>query len=213
MNDRSDTSHRRRPFPPAVVVVLALALMLAACAGQDEPQTRGAGDPAPPQAAEQARSILSEEIADRREQVMAGSHLTIPAIGVSTPLINLGLNEDHTMEVPSDFDLAGWYRYSPTPGEAGPAVIAGHVDSHTGPAVFYRLTDLQPGDEVQVGKADGTTETFTVDRVEQHPKHAFPHEDVYGDTDDSQLRLITCGGIFDQAENAHRDNIIVYASG
>lgn len=156
---------------------------------------------------------MVEEIADRREQIMTGADLTIPAIGVSTPLITLGLNADHTMEVPADFDVAGWYRYSPTPGEPGPAVIAGHVDSRTGPAVFYRLTDLRPGDEVHVARGDGASTTFTVDRVEQHPKAAFPHDAVYGDTQDPQLRLITCGGLFDEAENAHRDNIIVYASG
>lgn len=190
-----------------------LGLVLAACAGQDEPPAGAADDPAPPQAAEEARSIVAEEIADRRQQAMAGAQLDIPAIGVSTPLIALGLNDDHTMEVPTDFDEAGWYRYSPTPGEAGPSVIAGHVDSHTGPAVFYRLTDLQPGDEVRIGQGDGTTATFTVDRVEQHPKDAFPHDEVYGDTDDPQLRLVTCGGVFDAAERSHRDNVIVYASG
>lgn len=143
---------------------------------------------------------------------MEGATLEIPAIGVSTPLVSLGLDEQQAMEVPTDFAKAGWYRHSPTPGETGPSVVAGHVDSRTGPAVFYRLTDLQPGDEVHVRRGDGTTATFAVERVEQHPKDAFPHDEVYGDTEGPELRLITCGGLFDRARGAHRDNIIVYAS-
>lgn len=197
----------------------ALALLLSACGEADTTTSEEppAGDPAPPPSADAderavAAEAIAEQVAQRREEAMAGSALEIPAIGVSTPLISLGLNEDQSMEVPTDFALAGWYRYSPTPGEPGPAVIAGHVDSHTGPAVFFRLTDLQPGDEVSVKSADGTTATFAVQRVEQHPKDAFPHDEVYGDTSGPELRLITCGGVFDPAQRSHRDNIIVYAS-
>lgn len=196
-----------------MVVVTLAALLLSACAGQsDQAGQANPGDPAPPQqATDAARTAVTEEIAQRREQAMAGARVEIPAIDVSTSLVSLGLNDDRTMEVPTDFAAAGWYRYSPTPGEDGPSVVAGHVDSHTGPAVFYRLTELQPGDEVQVDGAEGPT-TFVVDRVEQHPKDAFPHQEVYGDTPGPQLRLITCGGVFDEAQRAHRDNIIVYAS-
>lgn len=196
-----------------MVVVTLAALLVSACAGQsDQAGQANPGDPAPPQqATDETRTAVTEEIAQRREQAMAGARVEIPAIDVSTSLVSLGLNDDRTMEVPTDFAAAGWYRYGPTPGEDGPSVIAGHVDSHTGPAVFYRLTELQPGDEVQVDGAEGPT-TFVVDRVEQHPKDAFPHEEVYGDTPGPQLRLITCGGVFDEAQRAHRDNIIVYAS-
>lgn len=211
LNRRVATVHRRRGYPPAVAVVLAVAFVLVGCQGSGGP---GAGDPAPPQAQEvdQARSVLSEEVADRREQSMAGATVEIPAIGVSASVTALGLNEDGTMEVPTDFAEVGWYRYGPTPGEVGPAVVAGHVDDHTGPAVFYRLADLERGDEVHVRRADGTTASFQVRRVEQHPKDAFPHDAVYGDTDEPELRLITCGGVFDRAERSHRDNIIVYAT-
>lgn len=195
-----------------------LALLLAACGAQDEPSGAAeqpgeppAGDPAPPQS-DEARTAVLEEVAQRREAAMEGATLEIPAIGVSTSLISLGLDEEQAMEVPTDFAEAGWYRHSPTPGETGPSVVAGHVDSRTGPAVFFRLTDLQPGDEVHVRRADGTTATFAVQRVEQHPKDAFPHDEVYGDTEGPELRLITCGGLFDRARGAHRDNIIVYAS-
>lgn len=194
--------------------MLSLLALLGACTGQADPAPADQADPVPvaPAQADEARAVVSEAVAERREQAMAGATLEVPAIGVSTPLISLGLNEDGTMEVPEDFAEVGWYRYSPTPGEDGPAVLAGHVDSHTGPAVFYRLTDLQPGDEVRVTGAEGTTTTFEVQRVEQHPKDAFPHEAVYGDTAGPELRLITCGGVFDRAEQAHRDNIIVYAA-
>lgn len=210
------TPRRRRARPPAVVLVVLLSLLLAACgAGEQDESGPAAGDPAPPQTAD-AHGVTSvavaEEVAQRREEMMAGATLEIPAIGVSAPVISLGLDENRAMEVPTNFAEAGWYRYSPTPGETGPSVIAGHVDSHTGPAVFFRLTDLKPGDEVHVRRADGTTSTFAVQRVEQHPKDAFPHEEVYGDTAGPELRLITCGGVFDRAQRAHRDNIIVYAS-
>lgn len=210
MNGATKDLNRRRAVPPAVVVVVFLALLLAAC-GDDGPPP---GDPAPPQPEEKAAvaAALSEEVAERREEIIAGSTVEVPAIGVSRPLISLGLNDDQTMEVPTDFDDVGWYRYSPTPGEDGPSVIAGHVDSHTGPAVFFRLSELTPGDQVHVRRGDGTQVTFVVDRVEQHPKDAFPHDEVYGDTPGPELRLITCGGVFDPAERAHRDNIIVYAS-
>ena len=93
----------------------------------------------------------------------------------------------------------------------GPAVLAGHVDSTAGPAVFWRLRDLAPGDEVLVDRADGTTARFTVTRVERHPKDAFPTDEVYGPTTGAELRLITCGGEFDRAARSYRDNVVVFA--
>lgn len=136
----------------------------------------------------------------------------IPAIGVASELVDLGLNEDRTLEVPSDPDLAGWYTGRPPPGAIGPAIIAGHVDSYDGPAVFYRVRDLAPGDDVLVHRADGSTARFTVDRVEQHPKDDFPTGAVYGPTDEATLRLITCGGPFDRRRSSYDDNIVVYAT-
>lgn len=157
-------------------------------------------------------SSYSETRAQEGEAAIAGSALDIPAIGVSTPLLSLGLNADRTMEVPRDFSRAGWYRYSPLPGELGPAVIAGHVSSRSGPGVFHRLHELSPGDVVHVRLPGRGTVTFAVERVEQYPKHAFPHDRVYGDTAGPELRLITCGGEFDRSQGAHRDNVVVYAS-
>lgn len=157
-------------------------------------------------------SEYAEARARQGEQAISGGRLDIPAIGVSTSLTSLGLNADRSMEVPSSFSQAGWYRYSPLPGDPGPAAIAGHVDSRSGPAVFYRLKELSPGDMINVRYRDGRTVTFAVDRVEQYPKDAFPHDRVYGDTAGPELRLITCGGEFDRSQNSHRDNIVVYAS-
>jgi hypothetical protein len=100
---------------------------------------------------------------------------------------------------------------SGTPGERGPAVIAGHVDSKRGPAVFFRLPDLGRGDRIFVDRADGTTAVFAAQRIERHDKATFPTDAVYGDTPDPQLRLITCGGKFDRKHRRYLDNVIVFA--
>ena len=137
--------------------------------------------------------------------------LQIPAIGVSTPLVKLGRLPDGSLEVPKDWDTAGWYDKGPRPGQPGPAVILGHVDSKTGPAVFYQLRALRPGDTVRVGLADGRVLVFRVQRVQRYPKDEFPTEAVYFPTLNRELRLITCGGEFDYAARSYLDNIVVYA--
>jgi sortase (surface protein transpeptidase) len=138
--------------------------------------------------------------------------LQIPAIAVSTPLVRLGRLPDGSIEVPKDWDTAGWYDRGPRPGQPGPAVILGHVDSTNGPAVFYRLRELRPGDIVRVGLADGRILVFRVQRVKRYPKDKFPTEAVYFPTLNRELRLITCGGEFDYARRSYRDNIVVYAT-
>ena len=138
--------------------------------------------------------------------------LQIPAIAVSTPLVRLGRLPDGSIEVPEDWDTAGWYNRGPRPGQPGPAVILGHVDSTAGPAAFYRLQALRPRDIVRVGLADGRTLVFRVQRLERYPKNEFPTEAVYFPTLDRELRLITCGGDFDYAKRSYVDNIVVYAT-
>ncbi len=142
--------------------------------------------------------------------------LEIPSIRVRSQLLRLGIAADGTLEVPPrgpTYDQAGWYRYSPTPGALGPAVIAGHVDSAAnGPSVFFRLGDLKPGDTVLVTRADGSVAVFAVDSVLRIHKARFPSELVYGDTDHAALRLITCGGNFDSASGHYVDNTVVLAS-
>jgi hypothetical protein len=140
--------------------------------------------------------------------------LVIPAIGVDTSLMSLGLNPDGTVEVPplKAGAPAGWYRNLRTPGEVGPAVMLGHVDTaHDGPAVFYRLRELRPGDVASVARADGTVAVFVVERVVEVPKTDFPTDDVYGPVGYPALRLVTCGGTFDHVRHEYRGNILVYA--
>ena len=142
-------------------------------------------------------------------------HLDIPAIGVSSDLLQLGLNPDHTLQVPplSRVSVAGWYRGSPTPGQLGPSVLLGHVDSaEYGAGVFFRLGKLRPGDTVTVRRTDRTTATFRVTRVASYPKDRFPTLEVYGNTNDAELRLITCGGAFDASARSYLNNIVVFAS-
>lgn len=139
--------------------------------------------------------------------------LDVPAIDVHVKqLIGLGYDAHGGLEVPMHFDDAGWFSAGPSPGQLGPAVIAGHVDSKAGPAVFYRLGELRRGDTIGVTRDDDTTATFVVDRVEEHPKDDFPTSEVYGNTTDrAELRLITCGGDFNHRTGHYADNIIVFA--
>lgn len=139
------------------------------------------------------------------------THLTIPDIGVDTALIQLGKNDDGTMQTPDSYEVVGWYKYSPTPGEIGPAVLVGHVDSYQGAAVFFRLKELRPGQKIAVTREDGTIATFSVTRSEQFDQDHFPTDAVYGNTDDAQLRLITCGGPFNHLSGEYTQNTVVFA--
>ena len=142
--------------------------------------------------------------------------IDIPAIGVESPLQHLGLTEEHTLVVPPPgptYDIAAWYKHSATPGEVGPSVIYGHVDSAAeGPSVFFDLGTLRPGDRVFVTRADGVRAAFEVDGVRSYPKEEFPTRKVYGKTDHAALRVITCGGPFDSAAGSYLENVVVYAS-
>lgn len=141
--------------------------------------------------------------------------LQINAIGLRSPLHGVGLDDDGTIETPEGerYDEAAWYKHSPTPGSIGPSIILGHVDSATdGPSIFYRLGDLTRGDKVSVTRADGTVARFSVDSVHRFAKDAFPTKLVYGDLDHAGLRLVTCGGEFDEVAGHYVDNVVVFAS-
>lgn len=223
------TKHTVSPARVLLAGLLLLGIVLAAasCASDDGPDPGGptasgeveGPDPGDVEAAsaEHAHGELSARDANGNQITDALDpgdpvNVSIPAIDVDSELVRLGLTRSRDMEVPEDFGLAGWYVHAPQPGDVGPAVIAGHVSSSGGPAVFYRLSQLETGDEVHVTRDDGERVTFVIDRVEQHPKDDFPTHDVYGDTDEPELRLITCGGEFDRDARSHRDNIIAYAS-
>lgn len=137
--------------------------------------------------------------------------VSIPAIGVRSSLERLGVDGRGELVAPSDPNRAGWFAAGVRPGDPGPAVIAGHVDSRTGPAVFTRLGELRPGARVTVTDARGGSASFVVDGVRTYPKSGFPTGDVYGPTPDAELRLITCGGDFDHAAGHYTANVVVFA--
>lgn len=141
--------------------------------------------------------------------------LDVPSIGIhGAQLVHLGLAKDGSISVPpvGANSPAGWFDGSPTPGQLGPSVILGHVDSATaGPAIFYRLATLKPGDSATITRADHTVAVFRVDSVEEYSKASFPTLQVFGNTDRAALRLITCGGKFNPAKASYESNIVVYA--
>ena len=217
---------RARPAATAGAVVLLtlltllMALALAGCAG---PRARYAGvsstvstaaQPRPEDGAAAVRDFRSVR-GYRRTPVPV--RLENARIGVDTALQRLGQDGGGAVEVPTgprQWEDAGWYagEGGTRPGDPGSAVILGHVDSTSGPAVFYRLRELRPGDRVEVVRAGGSRVSFTVDRVERYPKGRFPTDDVYYPTLTPRLRLVTCGGEFDPAAGSYRDNVIAFAS-
>jgi hypothetical protein len=203
----------RRPALPLAAVALA-GLLVAGCGGPGHspaaaPSRGGSATAAEPR---QPPGVAGFHSVRTYDQPALPVRLQIPAIAVSTPLVRLGRLPDGSIEVPHDWNTAGWYDRGPRPGQPGPAVILGHVDSKTGPAVFFRLRALRPRDVVRVGLADGRILVFRVQRVERYPKDKFPTEAVYLPTLNRELRLITCGGDFDYAAGSYRDNIVVYAT-
>ena len=146
------------------------------------------------------------------QKVAVPVRVRIPTIGVRSTLARLGRAPDGTVEVPRRWEQAGWYAGGFRPGQPGPAVVLGHVDSHNGRAVFYELRRLRPGATVLVDRADHTTARFRVTRVERYRKTRFPSDLVYFPTLEPSLRLVTCGGSFDPASGHYRDNVIVLAT-
>jgi hypothetical protein len=139
----------------------------------------------------------------------------IPAIGVDSKVLHLGITADGDLQVPSLYNQASdaaWYKYSATPGQIGVSVLEGHVDSYQGPAVFFRLGALRPGDRVVVQLADGATAVFRVTGVREYLKSRFPAKTIYGATDYAALRLITCGGAFDYTTGHYLSSTVVFAS-
>jgi sortase (surface protein transpeptidase) len=190
-------------------------LLAAGCAA-----ARGRGAEPPPAAAAQTTGSTAAGVdAARGFHSTRGYRATpvpvrieIPAIGVTSSLDRLGRAADKTVQVPSRWEVAGWYAAGTRPGDPGSAVILGHVDSRSGPAVFYRLRELRRGDLVEVARADGSTARFAVQRTEQYDKRRFPTDEVYYPTLTPALRLVTCGGEFDATAGHYRSNIIVFAT-
>ncbi|MDG4822956.1 class F sortase [Asanoa sp. WMMD1127] len=188
-----------------VAVLLALVGTLTASASQPVAVSPPVSGPAVPLAVDSFRSSRSYSA------VAPPVRLRIPDLGIDTSLGRLGRNRDGTVAVPADPAQAGWYAEGARPGQPGPAVILGHVDSTDGPGVFYDLTRLRAGTRVSVDRADGTRVEFRVTGQRQVAKTRFPTDLVYSPTLEPSLRLVTCGGTFDRTVGHYRDNVIVFA--
>ncbi|MFF2863055.1 class F sortase [Streptomyces rubiginosohelvolus] len=223
-NDEHSASHRRRTFVlTAAVTALLLTggLLLGLGIGRQQPAPPAAENKAgasespavrPPSA---GAGTSSPSGGGQRTEALSASRplsITIPAIDVTSPLEDLGLGKNRAMDTPRDPDKAGWYTPGPTPGSVGPSVIAGHVTWDGAPAVFFKLTELDPGDRIDVRRADGSTVAFTVDRTAVYPKDEFPTVEVYRNLDHAGLRLITCGGEYSASDSRYADNVVVYAT-
>ncbi|MVZ99270.1 class F sortase [Actinomadura sp. LD22] len=199
----------------AVAGVLLAGLLISACGGGDG---HAASSPSAPKSAPAASATPGGTTAASNVSSLAPSEptkITISRIGVSAPVGQIGLLPGGRIQEPplSRPNLAGWYKEGPTPGEVGPAVILGHVDANKKAAVFFRLKELKPGDKIQIGRKDGTTATFTVERTQRVNKDAFPHRKVFGESlDHPALRLVTCGGAFDPKAGHYTENLIVYST-
>jgi sortase (surface protein transpeptidase) len=162
-----------------------------------------------------ASASVSGPVLLSRMPIRAGPRpvrIVIPKIAVSAGVEPLHRAADGTLDVPPDWNDAGWYADGVVPGQRGPAVIVGHVDSaRDGPAVFYRLPALRRGDDVLVETNDGQSHRFVVDTTRAFAKTSFPTELVYGPTPLAELRLITCAGSFDRAAHSYTENLVVTA--
>ncbi len=216
---------RRRPFGRAglatvgaVLALLAIASLVAnpEWSGGQRPVLSPAADaailkparpvPGPPP------SAPATTVASPAPENWTPNAIRVPKIGVDASIDSMGVDDKNVLQVPGDPTRVGWWSGGSQPGQVGPSVLVGHVDWNHGPAVFYRLRELEPGDEIQVDRADGTTARFVVERLESHAKARFPTDEVYGDTPASTLRLVTCFGTFDRSAHSYLDNLIVFAN-
>lgn len=214
-------SRSEKPFQPpggrllrAASVTVALGMLLVGCVSSPDvtaaPESTRSSPPSPMPSA----TIAAPAPAPAREPLARGeapASVRIPAIGIDAPLIDLGIASSGQMEAPEDYDEIGWFTGGGRPGGFGPTVIAGHVDSPTGPAVFLHLSELAEGDIVEVTDVSGNPFSYVVTEVADYPKSAFPTAAVFGAVAADELRLITCGGVFDPEAASYVDNRVVYA--
>ncbi len=225
-NNTQHAGRRRSIIAVAASVVLALVgglvlfLGLPSADGPPQPpaddQPLSAAGPTPTAPDSPAPTAAPEpEKATDLGPILNGSppvSIDIPSIAVRTRnFVDLGRAKDGSLEVPTDYASVGWYTQGVSPGQLGPAILAGHVDGHNGPAIFYRLGALRPGAQIKVARKDGSTATFKVDRIQRFRKDSFPTVLVYGSTSRSELRLITCGGSFDKKTGHYVDNVVAFA--
>ncbi|MFJ7332990.1 class F sortase [Streptomyces sp. NPDC101110] len=215
-------SRRRfRAFVTVIWAVAALVLTVNLFGGGESPDDAGPPHAPPAVAASSAAPVLPDTPTSAAPARSQGLHLPpsrpvrllIPKISVDAPFTDLAINASGQLEPPppNNTNLVGWYAKGHTPGEAGTAIIAGHVDTTTSPAVFAGLGELKKGDRFQVVRADGSKATFAVDAAQSFAKNAFPSDRVYGDTPQAQVRLITCSGSYDRQARDYTENLVVFA--
>jgi hypothetical protein len=201
------------PASVRTALLAAVALLLTGGltrAGPPEPETMPS---APEGRVTAAPSSVADTFRSERSYpaVALPVRLRIPALHLDSTLQRLDRLADGTIAVPERPDVAGWFAQGPRPGQPGPAVILGHVDSKSGPGIFLDLGRVPPGAAVHVDRADRTTVTFRVTEVSRVAKSRFPTDLVYAPTLEPTLRLVTCGGSFDETQRSYRDNVIVFA--
>lgn len=194
---------RRRWRTPAVLAATLLALFAAQT-------TELAGLQADRAAELGAGPVVPVSVVNRA--VSPPVTLGIPALGLTTKLIGLRKEFGGRLAVPADPQRAGWYSQGPAPGDDGPAVLVGHVDSYRGPGIFAKIDTLKKGDRIKVRRSDGTLVTFEVRQTQQYAKRDFPTDLVYNGDGKASLRLITCGGEFDRKAKSYRSNVVVFAA-
>lgn len=195
--------------------VFALAVVALSWAGPSSPP---AAAPAPAPVASRPASPAPSVTGTAKAESFslprsAPTRLLIPSIDVDAPFTELSIGSSGRLNAPppDDTNLVGWFAGGASPGERGTAIVAGHLDTTTSPAVFASLSSLSEGDTVSVVRKDGTTADFVVDDVENFPQDDFPDDRVYADTPDPQLRLITCGGSYDRSKKRYTENTVVFA--
>lgn len=205
-------SQRRAPEPPTTAAQPEVAPSRPVEGWKARSAPPIADAPTPQGPARQPTSVDSAVVLPRSRPVL----LHIPAIGVRSVVRDVGQAADGTLETPRPgphYNDAAWYRHSPTPGSLGPSILLGHVDSAAeGPSVFFRLGDLAVGDRVAVTRADTSVAVFRVEVVRRYAKDDFPTDQVYGDLDHAALRIVTCGGAFDNSSGHYLDNVVVFAA-
>jgi sortase (surface protein transpeptidase) len=221
-----DRGHRRKPLGPLkvamalagrpAIVAVGIGAVLLGCgvtgatlaghSGYTPPKVAPAKPVLPPVGHAQTPPQAASD------QVSSPVSLVIPVLGVRAQIIHLGLTRSGALQVPGTTTVAGWYTGSPPPGAIGSSIIAGHVDSYSGPGIFYHLSQLRSGDRVFIRQKDGRLAVFRVNSVHMYTKIDFPTLKVYGATPTSQLRLITCGGTFDPQTGHYLSNVVVYAT-
>jgi sortase (surface protein transpeptidase) len=200
---------RRRRLLAGLLAILALTLGVSGWARQ----TRHNSEPVRgPVAASTSTAGAPSDATHEQAHDARPTHLRISSIDVSAAITSLGIKPDRTVEVPDNPDEVGWYRLGSLPGQAGSAVILGHVDSTKGPAVFYRLRSLTPGATVEVENSDGSVIRFEVTSIATYDNEDFPARKVYRPGGRPGLALVTCGGRYDAAHGGYQANVVVFAA-